>query len=263
MAWGLLFAGRRFGGDRASEEVYLVPLGISSRSGLDMDSRLSHNNLARITGVLLLVMTVAAIFAEFGVRASLLQGDPQTVARQILDSQQTFRFGFLGYLVAYLCDVPVAVFLYLLMRETDRPLAAVMGAFRLVYTAIVAAVLLQFFGALLFLTSETSAFEAAQVHQMAVFFTALFDSGFHMSLIFFAVHLLLLGVLLYRSRRVPRALGALVAAGGVAYLLDNVLFFVAPAVQETFGPFLAMIAMGEVLLALWFVVKGIRDPQTS
>ena len=215
--------------------------------------------LARVTCVLLIVMTIAAIFAQFVVRTPLLAAEPAGVARRILASEQTFRLGFLGYLLAYMLDVPVAVLLYVILKPTHRSLAAVMAAFRLVYTAVVGAVLLLFFGGLLVLQGDLSAFEPAQVQQLAALFTSLFDSGFHLSLMFFAVHLLLLGILLFRSRRVPRWLSALVAAGGLAYLLDNVLFFLAPSLQATVGPVLGMIAMGEVVLAFWMLFKGVAD----
>ena len=66
--------------------------------------------LAGITGVVLLVMAVAATLSEFGVRAGMVvAGDAEATAQYTLASPLLFRAGLFGYLVAFVCDVPVAV----------------------------------------------------------------------------------------------------------------------------------------------------------
>ncbi|MCA9658940.1 MAG: DUF4386 domain-containing protein [Myxococcales bacterium] len=216
--------------------------------------------LARLAGALLLVMTVAAIFAEVGTRAAMfVAGDAHETATRILAAPEQFSLGFVGYLVAFLCDVPVAILFYALLRPFTRTWALTAAAFRLVYTAIVGAVLLHYAGALIVLQDPgLAALGVAQREALALSHLQLFDAGFHLSLVFFGVHLTLLGALLLRARLLPTALSALVTLGGVAYLVDNIAYFIAPAVKATLGPVLAALAMAEVLLALWLVAKGVR-----
>ncbi|MEW5854348.1 MAG: DUF4386 family protein [Myxococcota bacterium] len=62
------------------------------------------------------------------------------------------------------------------------------------------------------------------------------------------------------SRQVPRVLGVQVSLGDAAYVIDGVPFFLAPAFHAKVVPFLGMLAMSELALAVWLLVKGARFP---
>ena len=193
-----------------------------------------------------------------------MPGDPAATAANIAAEPGRYRLGLLGYFLAFLLDVPVAVLLYALLRRAGRTMALTAMAFRLVYTAMVGASLLAYAGAGVILEGTTiaSGLGAASRVELASLSLALFDSGFTLSLGFFGVHLGLLGVLLWRSRLVPRFLGAVIGAGGVAYLIDTVTVFGAPQVNAAIAPVLVVLAMAEVILALWLVVFAYRGTQT-
>ncbi|TMR99871.1 DUF4386 domain-containing protein [Nonomuraea basaltis] len=217
--------------------------------------------LARITGGLLLVIAASALFAEFFVRSTLvIPGDAPATARAIQASPQLFRLGFLGYLLAFVCDLPVAVLFYVLLRPVNRTLALMAASFRLVYTAIVAAALLPYAGAMILLggTGYLSAVGTDQRHALALFNLDLFTHGFGAALVFFGVHLGLLGWLLFRSRRIPAVLGILVSLGGLAYVIDGITRFIAPSLHATIVPVLGTLGMAELVLAIWLVTKGMR-----
>lgn len=233
------------------------------RSGPARIEEASPALLARLTGLLLIVMAFCAIFAELGVRTALLvPGDATATARRILASESLFRAGFVGYLIAFLCDVPVAICLYLLLAPVSRALSLTAAALRLVYAAIVGASLLQYFGAIVVLSGQSSlsAFPPEQLDALALLFLSLFKHGFSLALVFFGVHLLLLGALLWRSTRFPRIFGGLIALAGLSYLADTLLFFLAPALHAKVAPFLAVPAMTELVFAVWLVVKGVKRP---
>lgn len=218
--------------------------------------------IARITGILFVVMTIGAGFAEFGVRRVLVvPGDASATAAKILGSEQLFRLGFIGYLVAFVCDVPVSVLLYVLLRSVSKPLALIAASFRLVYAAVVGASLLNYLGALFILsgTGYMTAFETAQQHALAAFSLSMFDHGFSLALVFFGFHLLLLGILLFESSYFPRIIGVLVAFAGIAYLADNLSHFLFPAFNAKVAPLLALLGSLEVVLALWLLLKGVRN----
>jgi hypothetical protein len=217
--------------------------------------------VARMIGILLLVMAVGAGFAEMGVRRALVvPGDAGATAARILASEQLFRFGFVGYLLAFLSDVPVAVLFYVLLGPVSRPLALTAAAFRLVYAAVAGANLLNYLGALCFARGAKylEVFERGRTQALALFSMDMFKSGFGLALVFFAVHLLLLAVLLFRSSYFPRILGVFVAVAGLAYLTDSLTLFLFPALNAMVAPYLAVPAMFEVVLALWLVVKGVK-----
>ncbi|MFT5685386.1 MAG: hypothetical protein ACI8RZ_006337 [Myxococcota bacterium] len=226
-------------------------------------ARLSR--IARLTGGLLLLMAVVAIFAQVGVRGTLVvPGDAAQTADLIGAQTGFFRLGLMGFLTAFLLDVPVAVLLHELLKPVNRLGSSLALAFRLVYTAVVAAALMPWLAALILLEDGSwSAFEPAQIHQMVLFCMELFDRGFTLALMFFGLHLALLGPLLFRSGRVPRALGVLVGLGGLAYVADSVAAVVAPDLRPMLLPVVATLGMAELLLALWLVVRGWAAPRTG
>jgi hypothetical protein len=217
--------------------------------------------LARLTGLLLIVMACCAGFAELGVRAKLVvPGDAAATASRILASQQLFRAGLLGYVVAFLCDVPVAILFYVLLKPAGPRLSLTAAAFRLVYAAVVSAALANYFGALTVLSGGRAyaALQSDQVQTLALIDVIQFSNGFGLALVFFGVHLLLLGWLLWRSPRFPRVIGPLIVVAGLSYLANSLSLLLAPAFNARVARFLAVPAMTELALALWLVFKGVR-----
>src|SRR5207248_1723981 len=80
---------------------------------------------ARTVGLLYLIITVAAAFAEFHARdAVIVPGDAAATAARILGSERMYRLGGAADLLVLLCDVAIAVLLYELLRPVSRTLAA-------------------------------------------------------------------------------------------------------------------------------------------
>ena len=221
---------------------------------------LSPAALARLTGALLLVMALSAGLAEFGVHQALVvPGDAAATAGRIAAAGLRFRLGLVGYLVAFLCDVPVAVLLYLLFRHASASLALTAAAFRLVYAAVAGAALLPFLGPVVLSSGAgyLSALAPAQLQALTLLSVEAFESGFGLALVFFGVHLVLLGVLILGSTALPRVLGVLVAISGISYLAGSLSRVLAPGLHAAIAPLLAACGCFELVLALWLLVKGV------
>lgn len=217
--------------------------------------------LARLTGGLFLLMAAGGIFGAMVVRQGLtVPGDPAATAQGILASETLFRAGVLGDLVAFACDVAVSILLYLLLRPAGRTLALLASAFRLVYTAAVGANLMRHLDAVLLLEDlgPASGFTAEQAQAMAQHALRAHQAGYSIALVFFAVHLVLLGVLLVRSEAFPAWLGALMGVAGVAYLVDGVTLVLSPELRAAVTPYLTLPMSFELVLAVWMLVRGVR-----
>jgi hypothetical protein len=205
---------------------------------------MSRPSLARINGALLLLMAFAAGFAELGARAKLIiPGDPERTAATAHGA--LFQAGFAGYLTAFLLDVPVALLFYALLRPTAKTLAAISASLRLVYAVLAIGNLH------LYLSGRLEAYE----------------HGFKLALALFGVHLLVLGVLLFESRLVPRALGLLVVVAGCAYVVDTLTVVVWRDAHALIAPYLVLPESFEIVLALWLLVLATArdggEPQTT
>jgi hypothetical protein len=76
--------------------------------------------------------------------------------------------------------------------------------------------------------------------------------------------LMTLGLLLYRSRYIPRALAVLLAAAGAGYIEDSLASLL---VEDHSGLasaiLLAPAVVGELGLTVWLLVKGVSVPQAE
>jgi hypothetical protein len=74
------------------------------------------------------------------------------------------------------------------------------------------------------------------------------------SLVFFGLHCLLVGYLIFRSTFLPRILGVLMAFGGLGWLT-----FLSQPLVNYLSPYnLAPGILGELSLTLWLLVKGVN-----
>ena len=86
--------------------------------------------------------------------------------------------------------------------------------------------------------------------------------GFTYTLVFFGVHLILLGGLAMKTRGLPAIIAALVALAGLGYLLDGFGRLLAPDLFNAM-PMLSLIIvvppalLGEGLLTLYLLIRGV------
>lgn len=82
--------------------------------------------------------------------------------------------------------------------------------------------------------------------------------GFSIAMIFFGFYCLLIGYLIFKSTYLPRLLGVLLAIGGVGYLINSTLNFLAPAFAHHLFPYLLLPGfIAETVLCLWLLVVGV------
>ncbi len=216
---------------------------------------------ARTAGLLYLAIVVLGIFTEVAVRGNVfVQGDAAATAEAIVASQGLFRLGFLTDSLMLMSDATVAVLLYLLLRPVSRTVALLATAFRLIQTSVLALNLLHHYAALLLLDGAVfgAAFAAEQRQALAYHMLELHAHGYDLGLVFFGLHCVLLGWLIHRSGFLPRALGILVAAAGVAYLVGSYTRFLFPGHVGQVAPVYAVALVAEVALGVWLLVKGVR-----
>ena len=222
--------------------------------------------LARVAGLLYLIVALTAVFAELVRSRIVAPGDAAATADSIRASATLFRVGFVTDLVQATCFLLTAMLLYQLLRHVNRPVAAAMVTFVAVSVAIMCLNSLSQLAALLLATGDRypSALGQAGSDALVLLFTDLRHDGFLIAQLFFGLWLLPLGYLVVRSGYVPKVLGVLLAAGGVGYLVDLFAQFLAPGVADRLAPFaLAPATIGEVAFVTWLLVKAVRVPATG
>jgi len=213
--------------------------------------------LARIAGSFYLAITAFALFAYLYVRGQLIvSGDMAQTATNILAHERLYRLGFGAALVVVMCNLPLGLILFELLKVVQRRLALLALLFIVVSTTIEAVNVLNYFQTLIPLTQPEylSAFDASQRQALARASIRLFGVTFSVSLCFFGVFCLLVGYLLFRSSFFPAILGVLMAIAGLWYLVNSFVGFLALPPLPRIPLFLSPSIIAEVSLALWLLV---------
>jgi hypothetical protein len=214
---------------------------------------------ARTAGVLFLITILAGGFGEFFVPAELIvSGDATATVNNIHASTLLFRLGFASYLVEAVCDISLALILYLLLKPVRKDIALLAAFFGLVSTATFAFAELFYFAVLPILggADYLKTFSPDQVNALALLSLKLYGYGAGIFMVFYGVASILRGYLIFQSGYLPKFLGILLVFSGAGFVIKNFLLVLAPAYASDF--LLLPTPLAALALTLWLLVKGIN-----
>ncbi|MCB1320282.1 MAG: DUF4386 domain-containing protein [Leptospiraceae bacterium] len=226
-----------------------------------------NRKMARMAGLLYLIVIVCAGFAQGYVRAGLVvPNDMTATAENILGAQFLFRAGLVADLVAFLCDAVIAILFYALLKPVNNTLAMLAAALRLLaHPAIGSLNLLNHHLALAVLSDPgfTSIMATEQSQAWSAIFLQAHDYGYLIAGAFFGLHCLVLGYLLYRSDLFPGVLGMLMMLAAGGYVIESFGSFLVPDYRNTYALIVAVTAVvGEVSLCLWLLIRAVPSRPT-
>lgn len=217
--------------------------------------------LARIGGLCYLLIIVTGLYVEAAVMNKLVVGgDPAATAHNIMASPMFWRSGVLADLITHLCDLPLAMILFVLLRRVSERLALLALLTDLVQTAINGFNDMNLLAPLSLLRDAKylKALDPAILQTQAYLAIVAHEQVFGVSLMFFACGCLVTGFLIFRSGFFPKMLGVGMQIAGVCYLLNSLALFLSPALQDVLFPAILVPAFfAELSLCLWLVVKGV------
>ncbi|TCM40371.1 DUF4386 domain-containing protein [Kribbella sp. VKM Ac-2568] len=218
----------------------------------------SLRGAAITAGVGILVMAALAPFGVFfAVDGLVTQGDAAQTAADITASEGLFRAGIASLFLVIALDVVIACALYRVFSPVNKGVSLLAMAFRLVYSGIYLVAVGHLLAVLRLLDGDAgpSVFSPDQVHAQVLSEINAFNDVWALALGLFGLHLLTAGYLAFRSGYAPRVLGVLLAIAGLGYVIDT---FGAIAVQDSWTDVSSFTFLGELLLALWLVIRGRR-----
>ena len=221
------------------------------------NAELSLRRVALVAGFGLLAMAVLAPIAHFGILETLVEpGNAAATVSNIRGSEGLFRAAIAAFLVVTFLDILMAWALYVLLRPVNATLAMLVGWLRLAAAAAFLPALANLFDVAQLLGGAAgSTVPAATVETQVMGSLASFNNGWDLMLAVFGLHLIGLGILVYRSVQFPWFLGVLVVIAGIGYLADTFARILVADFSFTFSIFTFA---GEALLIVWFLWRGIR-----
>lgn len=217
---------------------------------------------ARIGGALYLFIIVAALFAESFVRGGLIvSGDAEATASRIIGSESMFRAGIAAEMLVCVCDVALALILYVLLRPVNRNIALLGAFFRLSFVGLYAVAKLFEIAALILLNDQGSlaAFAPPQLHALAYAALKVHTYGYGASLLFFGCFCVCAGWLIRKSGYLPKLIGTLMGMAGLGYITYSLAQMLSPAFAGDYlFPWLLLPGfVAELGLTLWLIIKGL------
>jgi Domain of unknown function (DUF4386) len=223
----------------------------------------STRNPGRFAGLLYLFMSIIGFFAMAYVPSKLfVHGNATATANNIATSETLFRLGIAGELIGQAGFIFVALALYDLLKGVSRRRASLMVTLIVVSIPIAFLNELNSIAALVLVRGADSltVFEKPQRDALAMLFLNLHYHGFVVAEIFWGLWLFPLGLLVYKSRFLPRFLGVWLALAGFAWVILSLTGILLPQYQDKVNTYSQPAFFGEIAFMLWLSIKGARPP---
>jgi hypothetical protein len=206
----------------------------------------SQRTASLVAGVALTLIAVIASLGNFiALEPLITPGDAAKTAEDILNSEAQFRWGIAALIIAAVLDIIVAGALLALFEPVSRNVSMLAAFFRVAYTAVFLVAIIQLLVAVGLLGDPAEAMQAIDAY----------NTIWLVGLIFFGVHLLLIGYLAYRSGYMAKVFGILLVVAGLGYLADGFVAVLVPNPSVSIGQFTFV---GEVALMFWLLIRGSR-----
>jgi len=222
----------------------------------------SQRQIALVAGFALLLQIVFVIFAEALVMAKIIvPGAAAATASNIMAHEAQFRFGVFCYLMLTGFDLVAAWALYVFLKPLKNPLNLLAAWSRFAYTIFLGLALVNYYGLVQLLgqTDLVSRLDPAGLQAQVMLSLNAFRNVWDVGYVFFGLHLLLLGIVLFQSRSIPKWLGILVLLGGASYLID----YGGKIILVNFKPFASLIfGFDEAIFMVWLLFWGGKQPKS-
>lgn len=231
---------------------------------MEMNS-ISLKKRARLAGVLYLVWIITGLFAMFYVPAQIdMRGDAAATARNILSNEFLFRTSIVNDLISCTIWVFMVFVLYRMFKQVDERHAKLLVA--LVIVQIPTVFFMEAFNItslMIFKEEILKTFELTQRQDLAMLFLKINDYAVLTLETFWGLWLFPLGVLVYKSRFLPRFLGVWLIITCIFYLVLSCTSILLPQHKDMVlnSVFTLPAELGEVAFMLWLLLKGVKTEE--
>jgi hypothetical protein len=227
-------------------------------NGQEERSPEATRRLARAAGAVYVLLGLATIFGFY--HAPLVKSDLGALAQSLAGSDGLFQVRVVADLLSTVLSVPLALLLYRLLKSVDKTQAFLMALLLILAMPISFVVALNYVAAqwLLSGANVAAAIGPEEREALGMLFLRLHTHGVLAVEIFWGAWLVPFGLLVRRSRFLPRVLGILLVAAGAAYVAHSLVSLLLGGAR--FVPYerVTMLARaaGEFPIMLWLLIKG-------
>jgi len=216
----------------------------------------SPRGVALLAGLLYLGEGATSVFGQLIVPGSLLiAGDPTGTAARILENETLLRLGVAATLLSVAFFIAETAAFASLFGPIGRGPVQLFVFFSITAIGLSAvAALLEMAPLTLLRSRDLAALGDEQRAAFAVLFVRLSAQTMDVFLVLFGFRCIALGYLVVRSSFMPRLIGGLLMLAGAAYLPN-----LWPPLVTAITPFNLVLALGELALVVWLLVRGVDN----
>ena len=209
----------------------------------------------RVAGTYYLLNTLTILAAVALMRGVVVRGDPSVTATNLIANQLRYQTGWALEVLSTACSLGVAAYFYRLFVPVSRGLSLLATCLRVIACAVAMvgylaqAVPIQILSA----GRDLSALSSDQLHAIAYLPLRVSALASNLVIVVFGLHFVALGVLIYRSTFLPRALGMLVVVAGV-----GALTYLAPSLTSA-RVVLPLGFAAEASITVWLLTVGVNE----
>jgi len=240
---------------------------VTTRGATVEDPLTSPKRLARIAGVLYLLVGIFGAFAQgFLYPKVYIAGDAATTVRNLLANSGLVRLGVVSDLFQATLWVFVALTLYRLLKHVNKSAASAMVALAAIGAGITMLNAVFEFEGLRVATGAVNlaGFGAAGSNAIALLLVDAQHYGLLIAQVFMGLWLVPMGYLAYKSGWFPKALGVVLIVGGACYLGDMLAAFLVPDLGKAIHGYVTIpSAIAEVSMLGYLLVIGVKIPKSE
>ena len=223
----------------------------------------SKKKNARIAGILYLLIAITGGFGIMYTQSNILvPNDATATASNITKAEFTFQLSIFSNLISQALTIFLALTLARLFKDVSPKLTKYMVTLVLVAVPISFLNVLNLVAAQMFVGGADflNVFDTNQLNSLALVFINLYQFGISVVGIFWGLWLFPFGMLIIKSKFIPKIIGIFLVIGCFAYLIDSVISILFPEHKTTISSIIMLpLALGEFSAILWFLIKGVRE----
>lgn len=218
----------------------------------------SSKKIIKIAGVFFLLMVIFGLFSEILVRQRLIVvTDAVVTASNILSHPLLYRLAIVSDILMAMFYLFTSFALYYLLESVNKKLASVMVVFTLAGSVMLMINVLNLTVPIYLLEAKSylDVISLSQRQAFSLFYIELFNHGYMIGQVFFALWVLPLGLLILRSKFIPKVFGIFFIIESACYLLSVLVHFIIPGTMfENLLHIPGMIA--EFSFLFWLLISG-------
>ncbi|WP_282053449.1 DUF4386 domain-containing protein [Maribacter luteus] len=216
--------------------------------------------IAKISGIAYLMIFIAGFYANFAVLEGLIDSNNHHITTtNFINNHSQFGSGLLGFTFMLFFDVLLVWSLFNLTKSTSKNLSYLASFFRILHAVFFCVALLKLLH-IYELTNNIS--NSIKLQQVVTELLLDFDTIWTIGLLFFGIHLIVLGYLIIKSTYIPKALGGLLVLAAFGYIIDGMAKLSMSNYYDYKNIFEVVVIMptviGEFSLTAWLLIKGFK-----